>query len=320
LKKLGVPSDTTELVRDYLRRDRDERRLRSVRDDVTGLRSAAGVDFLLGQVLPDLRQTTEALLAARSDFLAAIEETERTLEAMPDPEAVAVLRTTRDNALAEVLRAQAAFAHADEQLTAVGNVRDRKTRAYERVMDEAATLGLVADDDRRLTEHIDRVRKTLVELRVATTRRHAERISVFVLEALTRLLRKERLITEVTIRPEDCALELFDERGGVVPADQLSAGERQLLAVAILWGLAQAAGQPLPVLIDTPLGRLDSSHRGHLIERYFPQASHQVILLSTDTEIDEAAYENLKAHIGHAYEVVFDPTGNSSSVRAGYFW
>jgi DNA sulfur modification protein DndD len=56
-----------------------------------------------------------------------------------------------------------------------------------------------------------------------------------------------------------------------------------------LRGLAKASGRPLPTIIDTPLGRLDSTRRRHLLERYFPVASHQVILLSTDEEIDAAS-------------------------------
>jgi DNA sulfur modification protein DndD len=41
---------------------------------------------------------------------------------------------------------------------------------------------------------------------------------------------------------------------------------------------------PLPAVIDTPMARLDSAHRQNLVERYFPHASHQVIVLSTDSE------------------------------------
>jgi DNA sulfur modification protein DndD len=88
----------------------------------------------------------------------------------------------------------------------------------------------------------------------------------------------------------------------------------------LLWGLARAAGQPLPVVIDTPLGRLDGSHRQHLLERYFPQASHQVVLLSTDTEIDEEAYERIALHVGRAYHLKFDPATNATYIEDGYFW
>lgn len=90
----------------------------------------------------------------------------------------------------------------------------------------------------------------------------------------------------------------------------------------MLWGLARAAGQPLPIVIDTPLGRLDGSHREHLLKRYFPHASHQVILLSTDTEIDEQAYDRIAAYVGHSYRLEFDTRelGNATTVEPGYFW
>ena len=107
-------------------------------------------------------------------------------------------------------------------------------------------------------------------------------------------MRKDNLITDISIDPATYAVELRGSSGQQLAAGQLSVGERQMLAVAMLWGLARAAGQPLPVVIDTPLGRLDSSHRSHLLDRYFPQASHQVILLSTDTEVDAAACKRLK--------------------------
>jgi DNA sulfur modification protein DndD len=90
--------------------------------------------------------------------------------------------------------------------------------------------------------------------------------------------------------------------------------------VSLLWGLARASGRPLPAVIDTPLGRLDASHRYKLIERYFPYASHQVLLLSTDEEIDEHYFEKLKPWVGHAYHLEFDDTEGSTEVKPGYFW
>ena len=93
-----------------------------------------------------------------------------------------------------------------------------------------------------------------------------------------------------------------------------------MLAIALLWGLAQASGQPLPVVIDTPLGRLDSSHRAHLIERYFPNASHQVLLLSTDTEIDDPACKRLEITLVTPTGLTTIQCRTATTVRHGYFW
>jgi DNA sulfur modification protein DndD len=98
----------------------------------------------------------------------------------------------------------------------------------------------------------------------------------------------------VQIDTETFKLSLYDHDGETLPKHRLSAGEKQILAISLLWGLANASGRQLPVAIDTPLGRLDSEHRNHLVERYFPQASHQVMLLSTDTEIRQGEVAQLR--------------------------
>lgn len=102
--------------------------------------------------------------------------------------------------------------------------------------------------------------------------------------------------------------------------ERLSAGERQLLATSILWGLARAARRPLPVVIDTPLGRLDSGHRRHFVDRYLPWASHQVLVLSTDEEIDEAHLERLRRRIGRSYRLDHDDESGCTTISEGYFW
>ena len=95
-----------------------------------------------------------------------------------------------------------------------------------------------------------------------------------------------------------------------------------MLAIAFLWGLARVSGCQLPVVIDTPLGRLDSSHRLNLLDRYFPNASQQVILLSTDTEIGKEEVTRLRQNqlIAHEYLIDYDESINRTSVRSGYFW
>ena len=86
--------------------------------------------------------------------------------------------------------------------------------------------------------------------------------------------------------------------------------------------MASASGRQLPVAIDTPLGRLDSEHRNHLVERYFPPASHQVLLLSTDTEIRAEEVEQLRATgaIAREYLLHYNLTTQQTTVKSGYFW
>ena len=94
------------------------------------------------------------------------------------------------------------------------------------------------------------------------------------------------------------------------------------MAISFLWGLARVSGRRLPVAIDTPLGRLDSSHRQNLVERYFPSASHQVILLSTDTEVGKSEVENLRnlEAIAHEYLLEYDSKLNQTNIKQNYFW
>jgi len=155
---------------------------------------------------------------------------------------------------------------------------------------------------------------------VAVIRKHAERLERLVLESFTHLLRKRALVTGLKIDPGTFRIELTGGDGKPLALDRLSAGERQLLATSLLWGLAKASGRPLPTIIDTPLGRLDSSHRRHLLDRYFPVASHQVVLLSTDEEVDEASLARLKPFVGRSYTLTFDERTHSTTINSGYFW
>jgi DNA sulfur modification protein DndD len=307
-------------IEDYLAEDRRERRDHADVPNITELRDVGSVDQLVTTALESAGRRLRALLERREELCGQVEQAERVLAAIPDPESLASLAAERDNAASELARTQTALVQAEDRLAAVRQERARADADYEAAMDRATRASLEADDNRRLVDYIDRARATLQEFRSAAARRHLSRISGLVLEALQQLLRKESLITAVTIDPESYTVELSGAGGGDLPARELSAGERQLLAVALLWGLARAAGQPLPVVIDTPLGRLDGSHRQRLLERYFPHASHQVILLATDTEIDEEASKRLRPHVGRSYQLEFDQAALATVVRPGYFW
>lgn len=77
--------------------------------------------------------------------------------------------------------------------------------------------------------------------------------------------------------------------------------------------------EKLPVIIDTPLSRLDSAHRSALITKYFPNASDQTIILSTDSEIDERYYRMMGESVGDTYTLMFNDNENRTVIRTGYF-
>lgn len=110
-----------------------------------------------------------------------------------------------------------------------------------------------------------------------------------------------------------------DYDGGLLLKDQLSAGEKQMFAISILWGLALTSGYKLPVIIDTPMARLDSAHRTNFINRYLPNASSQVIVLSTDEEVYGQYLEDIRSYVNDSYTLIYDDMEKCSSIRPGYF-
>ncbi|MCG9684859.1 DNA sulfur modification protein DndD [Vibrio sp. Isolate23] len=139
-------------------------------------------------------------------------------------------------------------------------------------------------------------------------------------QSYKKLARKEDLQLSASINPATFDVELMDEHGIKINRKAMSAGEKQIYAISILEALGRTSGRKLPIIIDTPLGRLDSHHRDKLVENYFPTASHQVVILSTDTEIDRNYTSLIQDDIARTYEICFDGTTKSSTLKEGYFW
>lgn len=139
-------------------------------------------------------------------------------------------------------------------------------------------------------------------------------------DSFSRLARKGDMMLRAKINHKDFSVRLVSKNGEEFNKNELSAGEKQIYAISILEALAKTSGRHLPIIIDTPLGRLDSVHRSHLVNEYFPNASHQVVILSTDTEVDEYFYGALSPHVSHAYRLEYEPETNSTTPHEGYFW
>lgn len=175
-------------------------------------------------------------------------------------------------------------------------------------------------ESERPLEYAEGARRLLTDFRRINAERKIGQLEGEFAVAFRRLARKDDIVARAQIDPRRFRVTLLNNDGGEVQKTQLSAGEKQIYAIAMLEALARTSGRRLPVIIDTPLGRLDSHHRGNLVNHYFPRASHQVVLLSTDTEVDQSFYGQLSPHISHAYEIQYDEREHAASLRAGYFW
>ena len=199
------------------------------------------------------------------------------------------------------------------------NAANNKQIELDRLLHRANDEQLNTHRSKNIVEHTREVRHTLDLYHKALIGKHIGRLEALIKESFSSLIRKKDLIHNIKIDPESFSLYVVSQKNEIIPTKRLSAGERQLLAISILWGLAKASGRPLPAIIDTPLGRLDSEHRGHLIDNYFPNASHQVILLSTDTEIDNEYRNALSERIGKEYHIQYHEDQQTSTITPGYF-
>lgn len=105
-----------------------------------------------------------------------------------------------------------------------------------------------------------------------------------------------------------------------IDISRLSKGERQIFILALYWAIIEVSGQDIPFIIDTPYARIDANHRKEISEKFFPNISKQVVILSTDEEINEEYYRILKPHISKEYLLINDESQNKTSIEQHYFF
>lgn len=135
-----------------------------------------------------------------------------------------------------------------------------------------------------------------------------------------RALAHKELIEGIEIGP-DGEVTLIDRASRPVQDLDASAGERHIFAMALMAAVAELAGCALPIVMDTPLGRLDSEHREFVL-RFFSTRGNQIILLSHPNEIDDRYYAQIESRIMISYhldhETGIDGPGESL-LNEGYF-
>jgi DNA sulfur modification protein DndD len=272
--------------------------------------------------LPLQNKQAQANITQVNQLENQINQTESKLAIAASPEDYQKLIDAVEKTQTVVTKAKAAYNLAHEQAQNLDKEIERIQQELNRKLKNYSEEAIDKINDEHIIASATKVQQNLKLFKEKLTLKKLNKLETEVKDCFLYLLHKSNLINRVTIDSDRFRLELYDHQGQLFPKQRLSAGEKQLLAIAFLWGLARVSGRSLPIAIDTPLGRLDSSHRHNLVERYFPTASHQVILLSTDTEIGEQEVKMLRGQeaIAHEYLLKYNPQQRQTTIEPGYFW
>jgi DNA sulfur modification protein DndD len=241
---------------------------------------------------------------------------QRRLAAVPEGEQVADL-------LAQLKSLSAALALAEAELAQEIKAFDDATAqiAYLDVRIRAATETLRKDfggleHETKAVEASQRARDVLALFKDRLLASKAHWLSNMITAEFAALMRKRKLVSRVQVDPDTYAVTIVAPDGHELPMVRLSAGERQLLAIAVLSALIRERKGQFPVAVDTPLARLDKRHRRALVQRFFAKISHQVLVLSTDEEVDDDLLTEVMPSMSQSYVLEFSDETRSTQASS----
>lgn len=271
-----------------------------------------------GQELKENKRRISDLVSQWEGLAAKLHQADRQLKSVPDEEKIAGQREELLAAKEDRIKYQALLKAVDEQIRAIDFEILKVSREIEKITEKHAGARLAEDEQTRIMEHSSKVKEVLASFEEKVLGKHLREIENEILKCFNKLMRKDLLVKRIGIDPTTFETRLFDRRDEELDPDRLSAGERQLFAVAVLWGLAKVSGRTLPTVVDTPMGRLDSVHREKMVKNYYPVAGGQVMLLSQDEEVDKDVYPLLADFVSHEYELDHDDEKEVTTIRNGY--
>ena len=265
------------------------------------------IEHILDEEKAETRNALSHFAKAQRD----LERSHRLKAMIPSEDSVKDIISKREKLNEQVSLARDTVAVLERKAEQTQSSLNYKKQEQARVIRSIALERKTESIEGRTIRYAQKAQQILQELTSKVIEHSRSHLELLIQESLQTLIRKRGFIRTLRIT-EDFSLQAHGYSGEMLEVARLSAGERQLIVISILWGLTKASGRPVPFIIDTPLGRLDSKHRENLLEFYFPDASHQTILLATDTEITPGDYEKLEQFISKNYSLQYDDTKKMS--------
>jgi len=163
-------------------------------------------------------------------------------------------------------------------------------------------------------EYAISAKNVVEEFSAKLTKKRIKSLKSVFLDNYRKLSPLAKRVERIELDTTNFELRLLDISENLINKYSFSAGEKQIYSMTLLWSLAKLSNKTMPLIIDTPLGRLDSIHRKNLTHEFFLKASKQIIVFSTDTEFNSDALEEIKPFISMSYKLLKDENEETSRV------
>lgn len=235
---------------------------------------------------------------------------ESDLQKAPDDQALIPIHTEISRLRETLIQRQRRRTALTEQIGSLQFQRSEKFRLVGRATEQYEK----AQQIEKQMVLADRSKLVLRTYKDALTLRKLNVLETALVDCFNVVCRKDHLISSASIDPNNFTVHLKSVDGRILDLGSFSAGERQIYALALLWALRQVAARQLPLVVDTPLARLDEMHRSRFIHDYVPKVSDQVLLFVTDTEVDPDLLAELKPYLAHIYRLHYDSQHGETEV------
>lgn len=256
---------------------------------------------------------------SESEILLRVNEIDNYLAVDIDEKAIKRIYTRICELENRIIQLEVELSYKDKERTGVNGEAIKAATEFNRCVEHSLQTMEREDDIKRLSGYALLAQKVSEQYKLELQKAKVQELADTMTECYKKLLGKQQLIYRIDMNPETLDYYYVDKNGNVISKNTLSAGEKQLMVISMLWALGMCSKKKLPVIIDTPLARLDSVHRKALINKYFPYASEQTMILSTDAEIDNTYYDVIKKYTGNEYTLVYDDDTKHSTIEEGYF-
>ena len=206
-----------------------------------------------------------------------------------------------------------------EKLEASENLRkniEQKTNSEKHIGEletEIAALKDKAARDLRIKKKLNllsEIKTQIITYKSGRITRTGERLKDKILSNYKHLIAEDNV---ADIKIDNFIVKFIDASGEAIAVRSQSAGQKQIAAISIFWALSKLSDRCLPLIIDTPLARLDASNRKNVIQNYYANASNQVIVLPTDTEFSQRELEFASDKIAGIYDITNDKDSRDSA-------